>query len=151
MTTITLVTKINADKKTVFDLSRNIDLHQESMTDSAEKATAGKTYGLIELHETVTFKGKHFGCYLTHQSKITEMSLYDSFTDEMLQGHFKSFQHRHFFHEENGKTSMTDEVSYEIPFGILGRFFNRWILQNYLTRLLQKRNVFIKDSAKKHH
>lgn len=151
MTTITLVTEINADKRTVFDLSRNINLHQESMKDSAEKATAGKTSGLIELHETVTFKGKHFRCYLTHQSKITEMSFYDSFTDEMLQGHFKTFQHRHFFREENGKTSMTDEVRYEVPFGILGRLFNRWMLKNHLTRLLQKRNAFIKNSAEKHH
>ena len=151
MTTITLVTEINADKRTVFDLSRNINLHQESMKDSAEKATAGKTSGLIELHEIVTFKGKHFGCYLTHQSKITEMLFYDSFTDEMILGHFKSFRHIHSFREQNGRTIMTDEVHYEVPFGILGRLFNRWILKKYLTRLLQKRNAFIKVSAEKHH
>ncbi|KGO82727.1 hypothetical protein IP98_01827 [Flavobacterium cauense R2A-7] len=151
MITIKLVTEINADKRTVFDLSRNINLHQESMKDSGEKAIAGKTSGLIELDETVTFKGKHFGFPLTHQSKITEMSFYNSFTDEMLQGHFKSFQHSHFFREENGRTIMTDEVHYEISFGILGRLFNRWILKNYLTRLLQKRNAFIKVSAEKHH
>lgn len=151
MTTITLVTEIKADKKTVFDLSRNINLHQESMKDSDEKAITGKTSGLMERHETVTFKGKHFGFLLTHQSKITEMSFYDSFTDEMILGHFKSFRHKHFFREENGKTSMTDEVRYEVPFGILGRLFNRWILKKYLIRLLQKRNAFIKVSAEKHH
>ncbi len=151
MTTIKLVTEINADKKTVFDLSRNINLHQESMKDSDEITTAGKSSGLIELDETVTFKGKHFGFPLTHQSKITEMSFYDSFTDEMLQGHFKSFHHKHSFREQNGRTIMTDEVHYEVPFRILGKLFNRWMLKKYLTRLLRKRNAFIKVSAEKHH
>lgn len=151
MTTITLVTEINADKRTVFDLSRNINLHQESMKDSSEKATEGKTFGLIELDETVTFKGNHFGFPLTHQSKITEMSFYDSFTDEMLQGYFKSFQHRHSFREQNGRTIMTDEVYYEVPFGIFGRIFNQWMLKKHLTRLLRKRNAFIKASAEKHY
>ena len=49
MNFIKLVTEINADKRTVFDLSRNINLHQESMKASGEKAIAGKTSGLMEL------------------------------------------------------------------------------------------------------
>lgn len=147
MTNLKLTTRIKADKKTVFDLSRSIDLHQLSMKDSNEKATAGTGSGLINLNETVTFKGKHFGLLLTHESKITAMSFYDSFTDEMIRGTFKSFKHSHIFSEENGRTIMTDEVYYEIPLGILGSIFNRLVLKKYLIRLLQKRNAFIKASA----
>ena len=95
MTTIKLTTKIKASKQIVFDLSRNIDLHQLSMTDSKEKAIYGITSGLVNLNDTVTFKGKHFGVYLTHQSRITKMKLYDSSTDEMIKGCFKSFIHHH--------------------------------------------------------
>ena len=47
MTTINLITKINASKKVVFDLSRNIDVHQTSASKTNEKAIDGVTFGLI--------------------------------------------------------------------------------------------------------
>ena len=147
MTTITLVTEINADKKTVFDLSRNIDLHQDSMKTSKEKTVADRTSGLIERDETVTFRGKHFGIYLTHQSKITEMTLYNSFTDEMLRGPFQSFRHTHRFVEENGQTLMKDEIVYEVSFGILGRLLNLLFEKKYLMALITQRNAYIKTLA----
>ena len=91
MTNITLITFINAPKQIVFDACRNIDLHQQSTSKSKELAIAGVTSGLINLNETVTWKGKHFGLYLTHKSIITEMNLYSNFTDKMVVGKFKSF------------------------------------------------------------
>ena len=118
MTTINLITKINAPKKIVFDLARNIDAHQNSASKTNEKAIAGITSGLINLNETVTWKGKHFGLYLTHTSKITEMDLYDYFADEMIKGKFKFFKHEHSFIEKNGKTVMIDNLMYETPYGI---------------------------------
>jgi len=151
MTTLKLITKIKASKPTVFDLSRSIDLHQLSMKSSDEKAIAGKTSGLIELGETVTFKGKHFGFYLTHQSKITELTLYDSFTDEMQKGAFTSFKHKHLFEEEGQKILMIDLLQYEVPLGILGTIFDTLFLKQYLTRLIQKRNNFIKNLAEQQH
>jgi adenylyl- and sulfurtransferase ThiI len=41
MPVITLETYINADKQTVFDLARSIDLHQISTKHTNEKAIAG--------------------------------------------------------------------------------------------------------------
>jgi ligand-binding SRPBCC domain-containing protein len=149
MTIIKLITKIKADKKTVFDLSRNIDAHRTSMTASKEKAIAGRTSGLINLNETVTWQGRHFGLLLKHQSKITEMSLHDSFTDEMLEGCFKSFKHTHLFKEENGVTLMIDCLQYETPFGILGAIPDGLFLKNYMTNLIRERNCFIKTAAEK--
>ena len=54
MTTINLITKIKAPLQTVFDVSRNIDIHQQSASKSKEKAIAGVTSGLINFNETVT-------------------------------------------------------------------------------------------------
>lgn len=51
MTTINLITKINAPIQTVFDLARSIDIHQASLNESNEKAIDGKTFGLIEKGE----------------------------------------------------------------------------------------------------
>jgi len=54
MSTIYLNTIINADIHYVFDLARDIDLHQQSTSTSHETAIAGRTSGLIEENETVT-------------------------------------------------------------------------------------------------
>nr|WP_294784716.1 SRPBCC family protein [uncultured Flavobacterium sp.] len=145
MTTINLTTKINAPKQTVFDASRNIDIHQQSASPSKETAIAGITSGLINLNETVTWRGKHFGFYLTHKSRITSMTFYDYFVDEMEEGKFKYFKHEHFFEEENGITIMKDKLQYETPFGIFGKLFNVLLLKKHLTNFLLERNKVLKD------
>lgn len=73
MPKIEFKTKIYADKIVVFDLSRSIDLHKISTRHTNEEAIFGKTSGLIELNESVTWRAKHFGFYQTLTSKITEM------------------------------------------------------------------------------
>lgn len=147
MTTIHLITKIKAPIQTVFDLSRNIDIHKLSSAKSNEKAIAGVTSGMIHLNETVTWKGKHFGLYLKHQSKITEMEQPDYFVDEMLKGHFKSFRHEHSFVSQNGTTVMIDFLQYETPFGIFGKVFDKLMLKNHLSQFLEERNRCIKNLA----
>ena len=91
MTTINLTTQIKAPKQIVFDVSRDIDIHQKSASKSNEKAIAGITFGVINYNETVTWLGKHFGIYLTHKSRITAMDLYDYFVDEMEEGKSNNF------------------------------------------------------------
>jgi len=145
MTTINLTTKIKASKKTLFDASRNIDVHQQSASKSNEAAIAGVTSGLINLNETVTWRGKHFGFYLTHKSRITAMGFYDYFVDEMEEGKFKTFKHEHFFEEKNGVTIMTDKLQYETPFGIIGKLFDVVFLKNHLIHFLLERNKVLKE------
>ncbi|BDU23671.1 SRPBCC family protein [Flavobacterium sp. GSB-24] len=149
MTTINLITKINAPKQIVFDASRNIDIHQQSASESNEKAIAGVISGLINLNEKVTWRGKHFGFYLTHKSRITAMNLYDYFVDEMERGKFKSFKHEHFFEEEKGITIMKDKMQYETPFGIFGKLFDVLFLKKHLTNFLLERNKVLKQVSEK--
>ncbi|AIN73390.1 SRPBCC family protein [Flavobacterium psychrophilum] len=145
MTTITLTTKVNAPIQKVFDINRDIDIHQKSASKTNEVAIAGVTSGLINLNETVTWRGKHFGIYLTHKSRITAMNFYDYFVDEMVEGKFKSFRHEHFFEEQNGITTMTDKLCYETPFGIFGQLFDYLFLKKYLTTFLLERNRVLKE------
>ncbi|WP_395044686.1 cell division protein [Flavobacterium sp.] len=147
MTTINLITKINAPKKIVFDLSRNIDIHLNSARQTNEKAIEGVTSGLININETVTWRGKHFGFYLTHKSRMTAMDFYDYFVDEMEKGKFKSFKHEHSFIEKDGKTVMIDNLNYETPFGVFGKLFDKIILKKYLTNFILQRNRILKDLA----
>lgn len=149
MTTIILITKIKSSRKIVFDVSRNIDIHQQSASKSKEVAIAGITAGLINYGETVTWRGKHFGFYLTHKSRITAMYLYSSFVDEMEKGKFKTFKHEHFFEESDGMTIMKDKIQYETPFGFFGKFFDILFLKKHLTQFLLERNKILKETAEK--
>jgi ligand-binding SRPBCC domain-containing protein len=144
MTSINLTTTINAPIQIVFDLSRNIDIHKKSTAKSKETAIAGVTSGVINKGETVTWRGKHFGVYLTHKSVISEMKIPSYFVDEMLEGKFKSFRHEHIFSEKNEKTIMLDTIQYETPFGIFGKLFDMIVLKNHLQKFISERNEYIK-------
>ncbi|PKB17341.1 hypothetical protein CLU82_2539 [Flavobacterium sp. 5] len=138
---------MKASKQIVFDTARDIDFHQKSASKTKEKAIAGVTSGLINYNETVTWRGKHFGFYLTHKSRMTAMDLYDYFVDEMEEGKFKTFKHEHFFGEENGFTIMTDELQYETPFDVFGKLFDVLFLKKHLTQFLLLRNKILKETA----
>lgn len=147
MSVIYLETWIDADIQTVFDLARDIDLHQESTSKTHEKAIAGRTSGLIEEGETVTWSAKHLGIYQTLTTKIISMQKPGQFTDEMQKGAFKSLKHQHIFKTVNHKTLMTDIFEFESPLGIIGKIFNKIFLKSYLRNFLLERNQLIKTKA----
>jgi ligand-binding SRPBCC domain-containing protein len=149
MTTIHLITEINAPIETIFNKSRNITVHIETASKTNEKAIAGRTSGLIELNETVTWQGIHFSLKLQHQSKITQMQFPNNFTDEMVKGCFKSFKHEHSFTHKNGITIMEDKLMYETPFRIFGKLFDRLFLKRYLSNFLTYRNEVLKTISEK--
>lgn len=144
MTRIKIRTQINAPIQTVFDISRDIDVHQKSASRTNEIAIDGVTSGLINYNETVTWRGKHFGFYLTHKSRITAMNHYDYFVDEMEEGKFKSFRHEHIFYEKNGHTIMKDKIHYEVPYGFFGELFDFLFLKNHMVNFILERNKVLK-------
>ena len=147
MPKIILNTLIKADKIIVFDLARSIDLHKISTQNSDETAIYGKTHGLIDLNESVTWRAKHFGVYNTLTSKITAFKAPDFFVDEMVSGVFKSFKHEHHFKDVANGTLMKDVFDYASPFGLLGKLADQLFLRNYMTKFLTERNRVIKDFA----
>ena len=149
MTTIQLKTEIQAPIEHVFDLSRSIDFHIQSASETNEQAIAGRTSGLISHGETVTWRGRHFGVFLKHTSKIVNYDRPSRFTDVMIKGHFIYFGHQHFFDLKDQKTIMTDVLKYRTPYGIFGRLFDKYFLKRHLTRFLEKRNKALKAEAEK--
>jgi ligand-binding SRPBCC domain-containing protein len=145
MTTIKITTHYFARIETVFDINRNIDIHQQSASKTKEIAIAGITSGLINKNETVTWKGKHFGLYLTHQSLISEMIFPTYFVDEQLKGNFKSFKHQHFFEQKENYVEVTDVLEYETPFGIFGQLFDKLLLKKHLRKFIIHRNEILKN------
>ena len=148
MPVIKLETKINAPVERVFDLSRSIDLHTKSASKSNEQAVTGRTSGLINLGETVTWRAKHLGVTQTLTSKITQFERPFHFRDSMVEGIFKLIDHDHYFKEiENGETLMRDKFDYDAPLGVLGNLADFLFLENYMTEFLMERNLLIKKIA----
>jgi ligand-binding SRPBCC domain-containing protein len=147
MPNIHLTTFIAAPVERVFDLSRNIDLHKQSMTKHKEEAVAGTRFGLIEKDETVTWKAKHLFKTRLLRTRITEMIKPNIFIDEQSKGDFKMLKHEHHFkHCENG-TIMIDLIHFETPYGTVGKWFNALYLTKYLRKLIEQRNNTIKEFA----
>lgn len=140
---------IKAPIQLCFDLSRSIDIHMESTSQTNERAVKGRTSGLIELGETVTWEATHFGVRQHLTSIITEFDPPYRFVDEMVNGAFKRFRHEHIFKLQEDGTLMTDKFDYTSPFGPLGRLADRMFLQSYMVRLLIRRNEYIKCIAEK--
>lgn len=149
MTTIKITTNYFAPIEKVFDINRDIDIHQQSASKTKEVAIAGITSGLINKNETVTWRGKHFGFYFTHQSTISEMIFPTYFVDEQLKGNFKSFKHQHFFEQKENYVVVTDIVAYKTPFGIFGKLFDGFLLKNHLTNFILHRNQVLKYISEK--
>src|SRR5258708_31629307 len=97
MPQIELETIINSGIEICFDLSRSIDLHKISTAATKEKAIDGKTSGLINLNEFVTWQATHFGISQRVTSKITQYNLPFHFRNEQLKGAFKYLIHDHNF------------------------------------------------------
>ncbi|WHY64463.1 SRPBCC family protein [Neobacillus sp. SuZ13] len=140
---------IKAPIQVCFDLSRSIDIHMESTAYTNERAVKGRTSGLIELGETVTWEATHFGIRQQLTSIITEFDPPNSFVDEMVSGVFKRFRHEHTFELVDDGTLMKDKFDYTSPFGPLGRLADVMFLRSYMERLLLRRNEYIKSNAEK--
>ncbi|HJT75156.1 MAG TPA: SRPBCC family protein [Chitinophaga sp.] len=147
MPTIHITTVIHAPMDRVYDLSRSITLHKRSMSHLQEEAIKGRTNGLIEREETVTWQAKHLGKIRRLTTRITEMNYKDYFCDEMVEGDFTYMKHEHHFKEIGNGTVAIDIMEFGTPYGWLGRMFERFYLNKYMTRLLQVRNEVIKEYA----
>lgn len=147
MPTLRLTTLIHAPAQRVFDLSRSISLHKRSMDRYDERAIAGKTSGLINEGEYVTWQAKHLGKTRRFTSRITHMRPPDFFRDEMTAGDFRSFHHEHHFQAIENGTVMMDILHFETPYGWLGKLLDRLYLESYLRKMIVQRNQLIKQYA----
>ena len=147
MIQIYLETRIRAPIERVFGLSRSIDVHVASSSETDERPVAGRTSGLIEQGETVTWSAVHFGIRQRLTVEIVAFQRPYSFTDEMRSGAFKSMVHHHTFEVDGDHTIMKDQFDFEAPLGVLGILAEKLVLERYMGRFLEARNLQIKALA----
>ena len=129
MFTLRIVTTIASPAQKCFDLARSVDAHIQSAAGTGEKAVAGRTSGLLELGEEVTWEARHLGVTQRLTSRITAFQPPRHFQDRMIRGAFKSLVHDHYFEPaEDGATLMVDVLRFQAPFGPLGWLAERLVL-----------------------
>lgn len=147
MPLIEIETQIAAPIERVFDLARSIDAHVASAEGSNERAVTGRTSGLIEDGETVTWEARHFGLKQRLSVRVTKFDRPHVFGDEMVSGAFASMHHTHRFTSFGDGTVMEDEFHFTTPLGFLGRIAEGLFLTSYMTRFLTKRAAELKTMA----
>ena len=146
--TIDLTTDVDAPIERVFDLARDLDLHARSMAHTGERAIAGRTSGLVEPGDTVTWRARHFGLWWTLQSRIMAVEPPVYFDDLPVRGPFAWFHHEHRFEPlGGGRTRMRDHWRHRSPLGPLGWLADRLVIGRYMRRQLETRNAALKREA----
>ncbi len=85
---------------------------------------------------------------MTWLVRHTDYKKYRLFTDEQISGPFESWVHRHQFADENGKTKLTDHISYSIPGGDGVEFVTSWFLRVQLEEMFRYRHFITKWECK---
>jgi ligand-binding SRPBCC domain-containing protein len=132
-------TYIQAPIEVCFDLARNVEVHTKTTSNTKERAIGGVTKGLLENGDSVTWEAIHFGVKQRLTARITEMEKPHTFSDEMVNGAFHSFNHTHEFLVNGKGTIMMDTFEYQAPFGIIGQLANKLFLEKYMKRFIVSR------------
>ncbi|HEX4125035.1 MAG TPA: SRPBCC family protein [Tepidisphaeraceae bacterium] len=138
---------INASMSACFDLARSVDAHVQSAAGTGERVVGGKTSGLLELGDEVTWEGRHFGVTQRLSSRITAFESPSFFQDRMTKGAFKFLEHDHLFEARDGGTLMTDVMKFQAPPGPIGWIAERLVLAPHFRRFLAERGNALKAIA----
>lgn len=147
MPTIHLTTFIAASSEVVFDLSRHITVYKESMSPYKLEAVAGTRFGLIEKGDTVTWRSHQLFKERIQRVKYVEVQRPDMIIEVQVQGDLSAMRHEHYFKAIDNGMLLIDLLSFEMPYGRMGRWFNALYFTKYMESLLQQRNETIKRFA----
>jgi ligand-binding SRPBCC domain-containing protein len=78
-------------------------------------------------------------------SRIIDWSPPASFVDEQVRGPYHTWHHTHRFLAEGDNTRITDEVIYDLPFGILGRLVHRMKVKSDVGKIFDFREQRIRE------
>jgi ligand-binding SRPBCC domain-containing protein len=149
MTTIIVETRIAAPIDVCFDLARDVDAHLKTSSSTAERAVGGKTSGLLDLGDVVTFEAVHFGIRQRLTSKIVEFDRPRRFVDEMVKGAFASLRHVHEFVVDGGSVVMRDTLTWRSPLGLLGVVADKLFVEGHMRAFMMKKQSELKEYAER--
>ena len=147
--TIVVETRIGAPVELCFDLARDVELHLTTAASTKERAVDGKTSGLLDLGDVVTFEAVHFGVRQRLTSKIVELDRPSRFVDEMVAGAFASFRHVHEFFAEGEVVVMRDTLIWQSPLGVLGVIADILFIKRHMRAFMAEKQLLLKQHAER--
>ena len=76
-------------------------------------------------------------------TEITHVKDLEYFVDEQRTGPYAIWHHEHHFKAIDGGVHMTDILAYAIPYGIIGRFANKLLVENQVKAIFDYREQTI--------
>ncbi|BCL34023.1 SRPBCC family protein [Nostoc sp. MS1] len=134
---------INASPEVVWKFHERSDILQ-LLTPPWQPMRVVRREGGLEVGAITEFKLFLGPVPLTWLARHTECEKYRLFTDTQISGPFESWIHRHRFELENGKTKLTDDISYVMPGGDAVEFIGGWLVQAQLEAMFRYRHFVTK-------
>ena len=145
-------THIKAPPHLCFDLARDVSVHCQTAAFTGERAVApGRTSGLLELGDLVTFEAVHLGVRQRLTAKIVEFDRPLRFVDEQVTGVFNWLRHVHTFAAQGSGTLMTDVLEWQSPFGFLGTIADRLFVGRHMKKFVTRKQEELKEIAEAPH
>ena len=90
--------------------------------------------------QIITYKVSPFPGFVTNWiTEITHVLAGSYFVDEQRFGPYRMWHHIHRFEEKQSGVLMTDQVSYKLPFGFIGRIAHGLFVKAQLKRIFEFR------------
>ncbi len=81
------------------------------------------------------------GIKLNWMTEITQVKDYEYFVDEQKIGPYSLWHHQHKVEQIDGGVLMTDIVTYQPPFGIIGAIVNFFLIKKQLKQIFDYRKI----------
>jgi len=121
----------------------------KTSSSTGERAVGGKTSGLLDLGDVVTFEAVHFGIRQRLTSKIVEFDRPRRFVDEMVKGAFASLRHVHEFVVDGASVVMRDTLTWRSPLGFLGVVADKLFVEGHMRAFMVKKQSELKEYAER--
>lgn len=86
-----------------------------------------------------------FGIKMNWVTEITHIEHHAYFVDEQRFGPYAMWHHEHHFKQIDGGVHMTDNLTYALPYNILGRLANAALVQNEVKKIFEYRTKAINE------
>ncbi len=137
MTTLEFTTHIPATPKQLFEFHLDIT-NVRIITPPFIRIRFASKPDIIRQGSCITVEIKQFGIWLPWEITIEQLHENSSMTDRQTgKGPFSYWKHEHLFSPSGTGTLLTDRLSYQLPFGRIGKIFDallfrhvqRWIFR----------------------
>lgn len=140
MASFTLERVVSAPPEAVFELSLDVGMHVASQSSHGERVASGRSFGLLEEGEQITWSARHFGLRFRMTSLVFDVERPRRFRDRQVRGPFGSFLHTHEFEPFDGATLMRDTIEFRSPLGPVGKLVDALVMRRHLIRVITERN-----------